>query len=174
MKGLLDLLPLAIGVALAGLVTWFLLDRNWALGKWLLAALLLFHGWVHVMFVFPQPQGAAATDGGLSWPFDMTRSWLIGGAGLDSGVVRTLGIGLVAIVVVTFLLAALATVGWLVPADWWSGLVIGAAASSTVMLIAFFSPALLLGFGINLALTWLVMASVWSPLLAVLPGGRPG
>jgi hypothetical protein len=173
-KGLLDLLPIGIGVAVAGAVTWFLLDRNWALGKWLLAALLLFHGWVHVMFVFPQPADAAATEGGLSWPFDMSRSWLIGGTGLDTGAVRTLGIGLIAIVVVMFVLAALATVGWLVPAEWWIGLVIGAAGSSTLMLVAFFAPALLLGFAINAALVWLVVASVWSPLLARLPGGGLG
>jgi len=170
MKALLDLLPIGIGVALAALLTWFLLDRNWALGRWLLAALLLFHGWVHAMFVFPQPEAASATDTGLSWPFDLSRSWLIGGAGIDTGLVRTVGIGLIVIVVVTFGLAALATVGWLVPAEWWSGLVIGAAASSTLMLIAFFAPALLLGFAINAALVWVVVASIWSPLLGALPG----
>jgi hypothetical protein len=171
MKALLDLLPIGLGVAIAAVVTWFLLDRNWALGKWLLAALMLFHGWVHVMFVFPQPEGASATEGGLAWPFDMSGSWLIGGAVLDGGLVRTLGIGLILIVVGTFVLAALSTMGWLVPAGWWSGLVIGGAAASTLMLVTFFSPALLLGFAINGALTWLVLASVWSPLVARLPGG---
>ena len=174
MKGLLDLLPIGIGVALAGLVTWFLLDRDWALGRWLLAALLLFHGWVHAMFVVPQPEAASTTDAGLSWPFDLSRSWLIGGAGIDTGLVRTLGIGLIIVVVVTFGLAALATVGWLVPAGWWSGLVIGAAASSTLMLVAFYSPALLLGFAINAALVWVVLASIWSPLLVALPGRGMG
>jgi hypothetical protein len=70
------------------------------------------------MFLFPQPQEVGATEGGLNWPFDMSRSWLIEGAELDNGMVRTLGIGLIVIVVVTFLLAALATVGWLVPPEW--------------------------------------------------------
>lgn len=174
MKGLLDLLPIGIAIAVAGTVTWFLLDRNWALGKWLLAALILFHGWVHVMFVFPHPEGAAATEGGLAWPFDMGGSWLINGAALDPGLVRMLGVGLIAIVVVASLLAALATVGWLVPAEWWGGLVIGTAACSTIILVAFFSPALLLGFAINAALVCLVLASVWSPTLPAVPGGGLG
>ena len=38
------LVPLAIGVALVGGLTWLLLDRDAALGTWLLAALLLGHG----------------------------------------------------------------------------------------------------------------------------------
>ena len=171
MKAILDLLPIGIGVALVGALAWFLLDRDIGVGKWLLAALLLAHGWVHVMFVFPAPEAAPATAGGLAYPFDMTRSWLIGSAGVDAGLVRSVGIALMMATLATFALAALATVGWLVPAGWWTGLVLGGAAASTLMLILFFSPALLLGFGINAALWWLVLASVWSPLAGRVAAG---
>ena len=171
MKAILDLLPIGIGVALVGALAWFLLDRDIGAGKWLLAGLLLAHGWVHIMFVFPSPETAPATAGGLAYPFDMTRSWLITTTGLDAGLVRTIGVLVMSATFALFTLAALATVGWLVPATWWAGLVLGAAATSTLMLVLFFSPALLLGFAINAALWWLVLASVWSPLAGRAAGG---
>jgi hypothetical protein len=68
--------------------------------------------------------------------------------------------------VVTFglsLLAALATVGLLVPTEWWGPLMIGAAVASTIMLVLFFSPALILGFAINAAMVALVLSGSWSP-----------
>lgn len=163
MKAILDLLPIGIGVALVGALTWFLLDRDIGAGKWLLAALLLAHGWVHVMFVFPAPAEVTATAGGLAYPFDMGRSWLITGAGLDAGMVRTIGIAVMAATVVGFALTALATVGWLVPVTWWTALLVASAAGSSVLLVLFFSPALLLGFAINAALWMLVVTSLWSP-----------
>jgi hypothetical protein len=163
MKWALDLLPIGVGVALIAALTWFLLDRDIGVGKWLLAGLLLAHGWVHVMFIFPAPEAASATAGGLAYPFDMGRSWLIS-AGIDGGMIRTLGITVMAVTLSGFVLAALATVGWLVPAGWWAGLVMASAAASTLMLVIFFSPALLLGFVINAALWVLVLASVWQPI----------
>jgi hypothetical protein len=60
-------------------------------------------------------------------------------------------------------LAALATVGFLVPPGWWAGLVIASAVASMTMLTVFFAPALLLGYAIDIALLWLVLGSVWSP-----------
>ena len=173
MKAMLDLLPVGIGVAVVAAVTWFLLDRNIGLGTWILAALLLAHGWVHLMFVFPTPEAASATAGGLAYPFDMGRSWLIATVGLDAGLVRGIGIVVMAVTFAGFSLAALATVGWVVPAGWWAGLVLASAAASTLLLLLFFSPALLVGFAINAALWWLVAASVWMPV-ATRPGVGPG
>lgn len=174
MRAILDLLPIGIGAALVAALAWFLLDRDIGVGKWLLAALLLAHGWVHVMFVFPAPEAAPATAGGLAYPFDMTRSWLITNAGLDADLLRSVGIVVMVATVVAFVLAALATVGWLVPAGWWTGLVLGGATASTLMLVLFFSPALLLGFVINAALWWLALASVWSPITAGALRGSTG
>jgi hypothetical protein len=47
MTTLVGLWPFAIGIAVIGLVTWFLLKQGVGLGPWLLAALLVAHGWVH-------------------------------------------------------------------------------------------------------------------------------
>lgn len=163
MRILTSLLPLAFAVAAAAGVTWFLLTRGWALGPWLLALLLFAHGWVHVVFLFPQPDPATATSDGLAYPFDMDRSWLIGGAGLEAGLVRTVGIVVMAVVSIASLLAALATVGLLVPVGWWGPLVVTSALSSMLLLTLFFSPLFLIGYAIDLALLWLVVGSVWSP-----------
>jgi hypothetical protein len=62
-----------------------------------------------------------------------------------------------------FSLAALATVGVLVPAEWWNWLVVTSAVASMVLLTLFFSPLLLLGYAIDLALIWLSVTSAWSP-----------
>ncbi|MEX1296112.1 MAG: hypothetical protein AB1Z67_08070 [Candidatus Limnocylindrales bacterium] len=162
MRLVTSLLPLAIAIAAVAGVTWFLLTRGWALGPWLLALLLFAHGFVHLVFLFPQPEPAAATAGGLAYPFDMDRSWLIG-AGLDGALARTAGTVLMVIVFVLSGLTALATVGLLVPAGWWAPLVVASALSSMLLLTLFFSPLFLLGYAIDLALLWLVVGSVWSP-----------
>ncbi len=166
MKSLTGLLPIGIGVGLVAALTWLLLDRNAVAGRWLLAGLLLFHGWVHVMFVFPNPEPATASDSGPAWPFDMGQSWLAGNLGLDAGLVRSVGVLMIAIVVVAFVLAAFSTVGVVVPAGWWPGVLIGSALASMLLLGLFFSPMLLLGFAIDLALLWLAVLSDWSPRLA--------
>jgi hypothetical protein len=166
MRTVAELAPLSVVVAIVGVVTWFLLDRGVTVGPWLLAGLLFAHGWVHLLFVFPQPQASAAAAGGLSWPFDMARSWLVTGAGVDLPLVRVVGIALMAVVFLGFVLAALSTVGLLVPATLWSGLLIGSAVVSAVMLALFFSPMLLLGFAIDLVVVVMVSASIWKPVIA--------
>ena len=163
MKLITSLLPLAIAIAAVAGVAWFLLTRGWALGPWLLALLLLAHGFVHLVFLFPQPEPATATADSLAYPFDMDRSWLIGRAGLEAGLVRTVGSVLMAVVFALSVLAALATVGLLVPAGWWAPLVVASALVSVLLLTLFFSPLFLLGYAIDLALLWLVLGSVWSP-----------
>ena len=68
--------------------------------------------------------------------------------------------------VVTFvlsLLAALATVGIMVPAAWWQGLVVASSLASLAMLVVWFAPMLLLGILIDVALMWLAIAGPWSP-----------
>jgi hypothetical protein len=160
MPTLVGLWPFAIGIAAIGLVTWFLLRQNVGFGPWLLAALLVAHGWVHVMFIFPRPK---PTGSGPEWPFDLTRSWLARTAGLDVNLVRTVGIALMSIVVAGLVLAALSILGLVVPAAWWAGLLVVGAAASFAMLVLFFSPQLVLGLAIDIALVWLAIGAGWSP-----------
>ncbi len=157
------LAPLAIAVAVIALAVWLMLVNDIGLGQWLLALLVLAHGWVHLLFAFPKPQSPNDDVGRSGYPFDFARSWLVTRQGLELQLVGRVG---VAVMVVTFglsLLAALATVGLLVPVEWWASLMIAAAASSTLMLLLFYSPALILGFGINALMVALVVSGSWSP-----------
>jgi hypothetical protein len=158
-----QLVPLAIGVAVIGSVTWLLLEGDSVLGPWLLAALLLGHGLAHLAFLVPAPDSARTTGAGMPWPFDLGDSWLVGRFGLNAGIVRAAGVALAAVAIATSLLAALATVGILVPADWWPELVVALAVSSMLLLTLRFSPAFVIGFGIDAALLWLVSLSGWRP-----------
>ncbi len=158
-----ELGPLAIVTAVAGAVTLWLLQDNPSIGRWVLALLLFAHGWVHLMFVFPKPDPATAKPGAAPWPFDLTTSWLVTRAGFASGAVVAVGRALVAFTFAVSMLAALATLGWLVPADWWVGLVLASAAGSALLLLLCFTPTLLIGLAIDVALAWLALAGPWSP-----------
>jgi hypothetical protein len=69
----------------------------------------------------------------------------------------------VAVTVVGYTLAALATVALLVPVGMWAGLVLIATLGSALLMAVFFSPGLLLGFAIDAVLLWVVLARIWLP-----------
>jgi len=155
-----SLVPISIGVLAAGLLTGYLLVNDVAIGPWVLAALLVAHGALHVAFAVPGPSGA--TD----WPFDVARSWTVTRAGLDA-LVRRIERVLVVAILVGFVLAALCTVGLAVPADWWTALVVAAASLSFVLLAIAFAATLLVGFGIDLALIAFALSGLWTPASAL-------
>ncbi|MGE5155933.1 MAG: hypothetical protein ACM3JP_00365, partial [Betaproteobacteria bacterium] len=105
----------------------------------------------------------AATVSGPEWPFDVCKSWAVTGAGLDLDAVRAIGAALIVIVVGGFVLAALSTVGLVVPAGWWQPAVAGSAVVSMVVLVLFFNPQLVLGIGIDAVLLWAVVTRAWVP-----------
>lgn len=131
--------------------------------KLLFAAFLAAHGLIHASYFSPAP---ARTAGGPEWPFEMGRSWLVTGMGLDVGSVRVIGAVLITLTVTAFLLAALSTVGWLVPDGWWLPLIVVGSIASAAQLLVFFHPWLVLGLVIDAALIWLALASRWTPSVA--------
>ena len=157
------LAPLAIGVAVIALAVWLMLINDIALGPWLLAVLVIAHGWVHLMFVFPKPKSPNGDFSGSGYPFDFARSWLLTRQGLELRLVSRIGIVLMVVTFGLSVLAALATAGVIVPTDWWAGLMVATAASSTLMLALFYSPSLILGFAINALMVALVVSGTWSP-----------
>lgn len=159
-RTVVGVLPWAVVLGVIGGAVWWLLARELGAGQWLLAALLIGHGVVHALFVVPVP---AATDGGPDWPFAMARSWAITRASLDAKMVRIIGVGLIAVVVVGFSLAALSTVGIIVPSGWWQPIVAVSAVTSAVLLLLFFEPLLVLGLGIDAVLLSVVAARAWVP-----------
>lgn len=158
-KGIVGIAPWAIVVALGGGAIWWMLSSDMPVGKWLLAAVLVGHGLVHLMFGIPAP---APTPNGPAWPFDMARSWAVR-AGLDLRLVRAVGMVLIAIVVAGFALAALSTVGVLVPSGWWQPIVAVSAVASAVLLALFFEPQLVLGHSIDVALLGVLATGAWVP-----------
>ncbi len=142
----------------AAVAIWWSLSNHMGFGPWLLAAFLLGHAIVHVMFAVPAPKD----PGGPEWPFDPSKSWLIG-QGIEASIVRTFVLGLAAVTVVSLAIAALATVGILVPPGLWRPAVaLGATASAATLVLAF-SPQLVLGLGIDAALLWIAVAGIWQP-----------
>ena len=124
-----------------------------------IAGLLLAHGLVHAGFLAPRP---AATAGGPPWPFDLERSWLLGGLGLGSEATRWVGIALVATTVIGFALAALASLG-IGPDGLLSvAMAMGAIASSAV-LVLYFHPWLVLGLAIDFVVLWAALIARWAP-----------
>ena len=159
MKGLTGLLPLAaVLLVVAVLVAW-LLDRGSAAGPWLVGAILVAHGWVHLVFLLPSTERESA-DNGAGNPFDMDRSWLIQ-RGADGRLVHTVGAVLAVATFLALAAAALAVLGWLVPGGWWTGLVATGVVGSTALLVAFFAPTLVLGFVINAGLVALAIQTAW-------------
>jgi hypothetical protein len=160
MKAVLGMRPWGIVLGAASFGIWWLLSREMAAGKWLLAALLIGHGVVHVMFFVPTP---AATEGGPEWPFELTNAWPVTAAGLDVNLVRAAAVALIALLIGAFALAGLSTVGLAVSASWWPALVAVGSVASIATLVLFFNPQLVLGLGIDGVLLWVVVAGAWAP-----------
>jgi hypothetical protein len=159
-KGLTSILPLAaVLLVVVGLVGW-LLDRGSAAAPWLIAAILFAHGWVHLAFLIPAT-GADSADADAENPFGMDRSWLIE-RGVDNRLLHSVGAVLAVVTFFAFAAAALAALGWLIAGGWWTGLVIAGVAGSTMLLVLFFAPTLMLGFAINAGLVALVAQTAWT------------
>lgn len=129
--------------------------------KLLLGFFLLAHGLVHTFYFTPPPP---RTAGGPEWPFEMQRSWLVTSAGLDPAIARAGGTALIAVTIALLVLAALATVGWGVPAAWWPAAALAGAVASAAVLLVFFHPWIVLGLVIDLAIAWAVLVAGWRPL----------
>jgi hypothetical protein len=127
--------------------------------RMVLAAALLVHGLIHLSWLTPAP----ATADGPEWPFEAGRSWLVSAAGVDPGVASTLAVMLGVLTATLFSLAALSTMGWVVPSSWWPAVASAGAVASLLMLAAFFHPWLAVGFVIDAAILWTALVAEWMP-----------
>jgi len=127
--------------------------------RMLLALLLIGHGVIHTGFISPRPP---ATAGGPPWPFSVDRSWILSTAGFDDGLVRLMGIALVATTIGAFAFAALSSIG-VVPTSLWPASTALGAAASLARLVLFFHPWLVAGVAIDVVLLWATLVARWSP-----------
>ncbi|HEX7172974.1 MAG TPA: hypothetical protein VF365_10250 [Candidatus Limnocylindria bacterium] len=128
--------------------------------KLLLAAFLAAHALIHVSYLTPAPP---RTAGGPEWPFEMARSWTVAATRVDPQLVRAIGSVLVIATIVLLAAAALASLGWVVPASAWPLLVVAGATASAITLVVFFDPWIVLGLAIDAGLLWAAIAAGWSP-----------
>jgi hypothetical protein len=161
MNQLIKLAPLAVALVVFGAIVAFTVQRQMTIGTWLLAAFLLGHGLVHVMFAAPPP--ASANTPGAEFGFDPARSWLVTGHLLDIGVLKAIVVVLVATTIVGYALTALATVGLLVPAGWWVALLVFSTSASAALMVVGLAPGLALGVAIDVVLLAIAVTAAWSP-----------
>lgn len=125
----------------------------------LLAGLLLAHGAIHAGFVSRRPP---AKPGAPPWPFDLDRSWVFSRLGAAPGVVRAMGLVLVAATIGGYALAALATIG-ILPASAWGATVAVGSIASLALLLLFFHRWLVAGIAIDMLLLWVALVAGWTP-----------
>jgi len=125
----------------------------------LLAGFLLAHAAIHAGFVSKRPP---AKPGAPPWPFDLGRSWLLARLGVPAGIVRILGLALVAATIGGFAFAALSTLGVLPAGTWGAAVVVGSIASLALLLVGF-HPWLVVGLAIDLLLLWVALVAAWTP-----------
>ncbi len=158
-RTVLGLAPWAVVLAVAGVAVVFLYEQHLVVGRLLLAAILAAHGLVHLLYLAPAPE---PRTGGPEWPFDLRNPWPAT-AGVDPALVRRAGLALLAGTVIAFQLAALATVGLVVPGAAWPVMVAIGSLLSLVLLVISFSANLVLGIGIDLVLLWVALGTDWLP-----------
>ncbi|MEW5992353.1 MAG: hypothetical protein AB1736_13560 [Chloroflexota bacterium] len=127
--------------------------------KLLFVGFLLAHAAVHLCFFAPRP---APTLGAPTWPFELGRSWALSPLGAGSDTLRILGIALIAVLIGAYALAALAAFG-IGPSGLWVPAVAAGTLASLTLLGLWYMPWLTIGFGIDLALLWLVLMTRWAP-----------
>ena len=153
----------AIGLVCVGALISYLLDQGNVLGNWLLAAVLLGHGWIHVMYLLPARVQQSAMATGPDWPFVLDRSWVLSPAGVGSSAQHALGAALVALTIVAFGLAGLASVPVIAPTSLWAPAVLVGSLGSLALMAAFFRPMVLLGLIVDVVLLWAVLFTTWRP-----------
>lgn len=125
----------------------------------LVALFLAAHGLLHASFVSPRP---APTSGGPEWPFDLAHSAILGSIGVGEAGSRAIGVALLAVIVLGYVVAALAVVG-IGPAAMFVPSIVTGTVASLVMLALFFHPWLVLGIVIDVVLLAAVLAAGWRP-----------
>jgi hypothetical protein len=162
MNTLIKLAPLAVGLVIFAAIVAVLVQKNMAVGTWLIAAFLLGHGLVHVMFAVAPPN--ASTDpAAAEFAFDANRSWLVTDRLVDARALRLIVLALIAVTIGGYTLAALSTLGFVIPTTLWPALVIAATTASAALMVIGLTPALVLGIAIDLVLFVVVITSAWLP-----------
>jgi hypothetical protein len=122
--------------------------------RWIVVLLLLFAAHINLTALVPAAAGQAPppwwVGGRLIWPFGLDTRTLLPAGGLVDTLTPVLGIASA----VFFLLAAAALLHWLVPAQWFVGLLVAGASCSVVLQVVWLSPWAILPLLLDGVLLW--------------------
>lgn len=127
--------------------------------RFIIAAVLTFHGVGHAMGIIPALREVSLG----SWS---SRSWLLTDLVGDT-ISRAICVILYGAALIGFVAAALALLGWLVPHDWWRTLAITSAAISLVAVALYWNALLMLfphkvgAIGVDIAVLVCLLALNW-------------
>jgi hypothetical protein len=122
---------------------------------------LVVHGLIHVLWFVPKPQ----TPGGPPWPFGLADSWLLGGVHAPEGWVRGVAVTLALASLVGFVLAGLGVIGVPGLTDAWSGLTIGSAGASLLLVVLFWHTYFIVGLALDIGLLVTTIGGRWPSTL---------
>jgi hypothetical protein len=122
---------------------------------------LVVHGLIHVLWFVPKPQ----TPNGPPWPFGLTDSWLLNGVQAPEGFVRGVAVTLALASLVGFVLAGLGVIGVAGLTDVWSGLTIGSAAASLLLVVLFWHTYFIVGLALDVGLLVTTIGGRWPSTL---------
>jgi len=132
------------------------------------ASLLIFVAW-HFPTTFFAPAGAPNESGWLVWPFgQQTHPAFNGLTGIlapsvptatSSPTVALVAAGLASL---SFIVAAAALWGLVVPVAWWQPALVLGASCSLVLFLVYMSPFALIPLVVDLILLWGVLSQGWS------------
>ncbi|HBY96736.1 MAG: hypothetical protein M5U01_37725 [Ardenticatenaceae bacterium] len=106
---------------------------------------------------------AAAGKGWALWPFATdSKPWLSGVGGLPQQPGSALTPALAGVAGLGFLVAALSLFRLVIPADWWSPLVLVSTVASLLLYALYFGPWALLPMAIDAVLLWGMLVQNWS------------
>jgi hypothetical protein len=127
--------------------------------KTIVALFLSLHGLVHgILAMVPDPNTPEAGFGTF-----FSRSWLFAGLGLSESAGRVIAIVLAAVATIGFIVTGLALLDILVPFDWWRTLAIIAAVVSLLLLVIFWNLYLIVGVAIDVVILVTLVFTDWTP-----------
>jgi hypothetical protein len=126
--------------------------------KTVVAIFLILHGLVHaILAMAPSPHAPEAVFATF-----FSRSWLLSSLGLSESAGRSISFLLAALATIGFVATGLALLDFLIPFDWWRTLAIASASVSLLLLVIFWNTYLIVGIVIDIVILVTLIFSSWT------------
>lgn len=119
--------------------------------KTIFGLFLLAHAFIHSSFMTPAP---AQKPGTPAWPFDITKSWILGG--LNIGSLKLIGISLTIIATAGFVLSGLGWLGVPILKGLWAPITVVSSVASILLVAIFWNNWFVMGPIIDFVILYLL------------------